>query len=216
MSGSWGDENGNTQSVYVTGSGTSVEATSAGTISRQALANRSRNAATTVAPPTNATTTATGAALSPVIAAANAAATAAQARRTVTVDIDSEDFRDTQLIAKTHQKCLFDRVEIASDIFQQRLFGIKNFYNPTYGPPNPALVGPVQPNDPGDFTNQKPYKYVSMASGKPYSFMNALTSVPGASKFLSMREDSRVPYGAETPMFRIFKVVYDGSGKDRK
>ena len=28
-----------------------------------------------------------------------------------------------------------------------------------------------------------------MASGKPYSFMNALTSVPGASKFLSMRED---------------------------
>lgn len=216
MSGSLGDENGNTQSVSVAGSVTSVEATSAGTISRQALANRSRNAATTIVSSTNATTTAAGAPLSPVIAAANAAAAAAQARRAVSVETNSEDFKDTELIAKTHQKCLLDRIEIASDIFQQRLFGIKNFYNPTYGPPNPAFVGPVQPNDPGDFTNQKPYKYVSMASGKPYSFMNALTSVPGASKFLSMREESVAPYGADTPMFKIFKVVYDSAGKDRK
>ena len=198
MSGSftYANEYGDLESVPITGSEDSFSSWSTMTpLADQYEANSQ-------SPIDPATQAAIEAEASSATAAAQAAASQAQqAKSPPVVSEFSEEFKDAELIAKTHQKCLFDRIEVASDIFQSRTNSI-NY------PTSDAATGVS--------VNQKPYKYVSMVSGKPYSFMNALTSVPGASKYLSMKQSSEGSYGAKTPQVRIFKVVYDSVGKDRK
>jgi len=198
MSGSftYANEYGDLESVPITGSEDSFSSFSTMTPLADQYEARSQS------PIDPATQAAIEAEASSAAAAARAAASQAQqAKSPPVVSEFSEEFKDAELIAKTHQKCLFDRIEVASDIFQSRTNSI-NY------PTSDAATGVS--------VNQKPYKYVSMVSGKPYSFMNALTSIPGASKYLSMKQSSEGSYGAVTPQVRIFKVVYDSAGKDRK
>lgn len=126
-------------------------------------------------------------------AALAAASQAQQTKSTPAVSKSSADFSDVELIAKTHQKCLFDRAETASEIFKSRLAGTL-----AGNPDSPPL-----------------YKYVSMVTGKSHAFMNSLTSVKGASDFLSMPNQYH-GLVCPTPSFRLTKVVYDGPSNNRK
>jgi len=184
MSGSfWEDENGEMASVYVTAP-TGSQSSFAQTVE---VVQTSLQASEVQNP--------VGVA-SPEALDEEAKQEGAKARASGTVpsvDRESDNFKDAELIAKTHQKCLFDRAETASEIFKSRLGG--------------TLAG--NPDSP------PPYKHVSMVTGKSHAFMNSLTSVKGASDFLSMQNQYH-GLVCPTPSFRLTKVVYDGPSNNRK